>query len=339
MGLGKTCLVLAVLLLPFGCETETRVEKAPPNGRSAQGKIRIGFLVKMPDELWFLNEWKFAQTCADQYGFELIKIGIPDGEKTLAAIDNLAAQGAKGFVVCTPDVRLGPAIMAKANGYGMKVYSVDDQFVDANGKFMDVPYMGISARAIGEMVGKALYDEFKKRGWPIEETAACGITWEELNTSKERTDGTRAALIAARFPAEKIHCAGEKTTDVPGGFDAANSLLTQHPEAKRWLVFSMNDEGVLGAIRAMEGRGFNADTMIGISIGAGTGASEFEKEKPTGLHAMCLISPKRHGFETAESLYKWIKDGTPPPKDTRTVGILINRENFRQVMKEQGLRD
>ena len=52
-------------------------------------------LVKMPEELWFQNEWKYAQRCADKYGFELIKIGTPDGEKVLSAIDNLT-KGSSG---------------------------------------------------------------------------------------------------------------------------------------------------------------------------------------------------------------------------------------------------
>ena len=76
--------------------------------------MKIGFLVKQPEEPWFQNEWTFAQQCADKNGFELIKIGVPDGEKALSAIDNLAAQGAQGFVICTPNVRIGPAIVAKA---------------------------------------------------------------------------------------------------------------------------------------------------------------------------------------------------------------------------------
>jgi L-arabinose transport system substrate-binding protein len=56
---------------------------------------------------------------------------VPDGEKTLSAIDSLAANGAKGFVICPPDVSLGPAIMAKAKLNGLKVIAVDDRFVDA----------------------------------------------------------------------------------------------------------------------------------------------------------------------------------------------------------------
>jgi hypothetical protein len=38
-------------------------------------------------------------------------------------------------------------------------------------------------------------------------------------------------------------------------------------------------------------------------------------------------------------LYKWIKDGVEPPLDARTTGTFITRENFRQVLKEQGIRD
>jgi L-arabinose transport system substrate-binding protein len=221
----------------------------------------------------------------------------------------------------------------------MKVFAVDDQFVGADGTFMDVPYMGISARAIGEMVGQALYDEFVKRGWKIEETAAAGITFEELNTVKERTDGAASALVKAGFPPEKIYRAPEKTTDVPSAFDAANTLLTQHPEVKRWLVFSVNDEGVLGAVRAMENHGFDTETVIGVGIGGPSAITEFEKEKPTGFFSTCLISPYHHGYETTEFLYKWIKDGIEPPKDTRTAGIMVDRTNYLQIMREQGLHE
>ena len=306
-------------------------------GPRGEKKIRIGFLVKNPEEKWFQDEWRFAQKCADTYGFELIKIGATDGEKVLGAIDNMAAQGVQGFVICTPDVRLGPGIVAKAQSHKMKVIAVDDQFVGANGAFMDITYMGIAARKIGETVGKALYDEFKNRGWKIEETAVAAITHDELNTVKERTEGAASSLVQAGFPENRIYRSHEKSTDVPSAFDATNTLLTQHPEVKRWLVFSVNDEGVLGAVRAMESYGFTENTIIGIGIGGQTAIAEFEKEKPTGFFATCLINPYRHGFETTENLYQWIKNGIEPPKDTRTEGAIITRDNYLQVMREMGL--
>lgn len=306
--------------------------------RKAEGqRIKIGFLVKMPEEPWFQNEWEFAQQAADKYGFELIKIGATDGEKTLAGIDNLAAQGAKGFVICTPDVRLGPAIVAKAKSLKLKVFSVDDQFVGADGKFMDVPYMGIAARDIGKTMGKAAYDEMKRRGWNVNETAACVMTFEELDTARERTEGAMEALTKAGVPRSRMFKAPQKTTDVPGAFDAANIVLTQHGDIKKWLVVGMNDEAVLGAVRAMEGRGLGAREVVGVGIGGSTGMVDFKKEKPTGFFSTVLISPKRHGYETAEYMYKWIKDGVEPPKHTLTQGILITRENYQKIMKEQGL--
>jgi L-arabinose transport system substrate-binding protein len=300
--------------------------------------VKIGFLVKQPEEQWFQNEWAFAQQCADQYGCKLQKIGVPDGEKLLSAIDNLHAQGAQGFVVCVPDVKLGPAVVKKATVYGMKVFAVDDQFVGSDGAIMaDVPYMGLSARNIGKQVGGEIWAEMQKRGWKPEEVGACVPTYDVLNTVKDRTDGATDTLLALGFKAENIFKTPEKAMDVPSAMDAANVILTQNAGIKKWIVFSVNDESVIGTIRALEGRGFTADNVIGIGIGAGQGFNEFKKEKPTGYFACCMISPKRHGFETAELMFKWIMNSQEPPKDTRTAGVMANRENYKQVAKDLGL--
>lgn len=68
--------------------------------------IKIGFVVKQPDEPWFQDEWKFAEMAAKEKGFTLVRIGAVDGEQALSAIDNLGAQAAQGVIICTPDVKL-----------------------------------------------------------------------------------------------------------------------------------------------------------------------------------------------------------------------------------------
>lgn len=326
----------AVMVLAAGCGKPAPTKESA--GQPAKGAVTIGFLVKQPEEPWFQNEWKFAQQAADKYGFTLVKIGTQDGEKVLAAIDTLAARGAQGFVICTPDVRLGPAIVAKAKAANMKLLSVDDRFVGAGGEFMDVPYMGISAGQIGHMVGEALWDEMQRRGWKVEDTSAMGITMMELQTARERTDGASEALIAKGFPKERIYFGPLRgMAEVATAFDAANILLTQHQGGRNWLVFSMNDECVLGGVRALEGRAYTADNVIGIGIGGSTGMVDWKKDKPTGFYAAVLISPRRHGYETAEMMYKWITEGVEPPKVTLTSGILIKRDDHQKIMKEQGL--
>ena len=327
---------LVAALLIAGCSKKS--PSAPDSAPTAPAAVKIGFLVKQPDEPWFQFEWQGADEAAKKHGFQVVKLGVPDGEKVLAAIESLAAGGAQGFVICTPDIRLGPAIVAQAKLRNLKVIAVDDRLVGADGKFIaDVPYMGMSASMIGQDQGKALYTELQRRQWPIEETAVCVVTFEELDTARERTDGAITALKAAGFPADRIFKTPQKTTDVPGSFDAVNVLLTQKPAIKRWLISGMNDSAVLGAIRATEGRGFDADHVIGIGINGTDCIDELRKTKPTGFFGSMLVSAPQEGFRTSEMLYQWIKDGAAPPPDTRTQGILITRANFEEILRREGI--
>jgi L-arabinose transport system substrate-binding protein len=332
--------LIACAMLLAGCgKSESSAPSASttqPN--SSAGGIKIGFIVKEPSEPWFQIERRFAQQAAQKYGFQLVELDATTGERVIAVIDSLAAQGAKGFVICTPDVRLGPAIVAKAQSAGLKVLTVDDQFVGPDGKFMtDVPHLGISARNIGRMVGKSLYDEFKRRNWDASQTAVCVVTHEQVETQRERTDGAIESLGEAGFPKDRIFKTAQKAEDIPAAFEAAASLLARQQDVKNWLICGMNDTAVIGAVRAMEGRGFSADTMCGIGINGTDCLGEFRAPQPTGFYASVLLTPRRHGYETAEMMYKWIAQGVEPPKVTYTDGILITRQTYESIMKEQGL--
>lgn len=310
-------------------------------GSKETERTKIGFLVKMPEEPWFQNEWKFADDAGRDLGFDVVKIGTTDGEKVLSAIDNLQAQGAAGFVICTPDVRLGPSIMAKANAYGMKVISVDDQFVDANGDpMLEVPHMGISAYEIGKQVGYTMYEQMVARGWDVSKTGFMRISFNELPTALDRTNGMTDALLEKGFPERNIFESPEKTTDTEGGFNAANITITKHPEIKHWMVGGLNDEAAMGGTRALEGNGFAVNDIVAVGIGgSGTATVEFEKDEPTGFYATALISPKRHGYETSELLFNWITKGVEPPKATWTTAVMMDRSNYIEKMKENGLWD
>lgn len=299
----------------------------------AADKIKIGFLVKQPDEPWFQDEWKYAQQAADTLGFELIKIGATDGEKVLAAIDNLAAQQAQGFVICTPDVKLGPAIVAKAEAAGLKVMSVDDRFVGSDGNVMeDVHHMGISAFNIGKAVGQALADESKKRGWDMAQVGFLRMSYDQLPTIKERTDGATEVLLAAGLPEANIFDSPMKTLDIEGSFNAANITLTKKPEIKLWIVAGGNDSSAIGAVRALEGQKFGVDAAIAVGINGTEAVAEFEKPEPTALMGSILLAAKQHGYGTAENMFNWIKDGKEPEKAVWTAGQLITRDNYKEVM-------
>ena len=304
----------------------------------AADSLKLGYLVKQPEEPWFQTEWVFAEKAGKEMGFDVLKVAIPDGEKTLAAIDNIAANGAKGFVICTPDPKLGPAIMAKAKSLNLKVVAVDDQFVDAKGQPMtDVTLIMMAASKIGERQGQELLKEMKKRGWSAAETGALVITANELDAARRRTDGSMEALKAGGFPAAQIFTTPTKSNDIPGALDAANSMLVQK-KFKNWLVIGMNDNTVLGGIRATEGQGYKAENVIGIGINGVDAVNELSKANPTGFYGSLLPSPDVHGYKSIEMLYKWVTKNIEPPKFTEVTDVvLITRENFKDELQKKGL--
>ena len=305
----------------------------------AAEEVKIGFLVKQAEEPWFQTEWAFAEKAGKEHGFKVIKIAVPDGEKTLSAIDSLAANGAKGFVICPPDVSLGPAIVAKAKANGLKVIAVDDRFVDAKGNFMeDVPYLGMAAFEVGQKQGAAMAAEAKKRGWDWKDTYAVINTFNELDTGKKRTDGSIKSLEEAGIPKDHILTAALKTLDVPGSMDATNSALVKLPSgAKNLIIGGMNDNTVLGGVRATESAGFAAANVIGIGIN-GTDAIGELKKPNSGFFGSMLPSPHIEGYNTAKMMFDWVTTGKEPPKYTAMDEVtLITRDNFKQELEKIGL--
>lgn len=301
--------------------------------------IKIGFIVKQPEEPWFQDEWKFAQQAADEKGFTLVKIGAEDGEKLIAAIDNLGAQGAQGFIVCTPDVKLGPGIVAKAEANGLKMMTVDDRLVDAAGAAIEsVPHMGISATKIGEAVGQAILDEAKARGWDLAEVGAIRVSYDQLPTAVDRVEGAITALKAGGFPEANIFDAPQAKTDTEAALNAATTVLNAHPEIKYWVAFGLNDEAALGAVRASESVGIPADSVIAVGIGGAESAiNEFKKPDATGFVGTIIISPKRHGYETALNMYDWVANDKAPEPLILTAGALAKRDTYESVRKDLGI--
>lgn len=308
-------------------------------GSTLAADVKIGFIVKQPEEPWFQDEWKFADVAAKEKGFTLVKIGAEDGEKVQSAIDNLGAQGAQGFIICTPDVKLGPGIVAKAAANDLKVMTVDDRLVNADGSpIEDVPHMGISATKIGEAVGQTLVDEIKKRGWDMKDVGAIRVSYDQLPTAVDRVDGALSVLKAAGFPEANIFDAPQAKTDTEAALNAATVVLNKNAAIKHWVAVGLNDEAVLGAVRASETVGIPADSMIGVGIGGADSAiNEFKKPTPTGFFGTVIISPKRHGYETALNMYEWVANEKEPEKLILTAGQLALRDNYEAVRKDLGI--
>nr|WP_290698972.1 arabinose ABC transporter substrate-binding protein [Halomonas sp. UBA3074] len=307
--------------------------------QAQEDEVKIGFIVKKPEQAWFINEQEAATAVGEELGFDVVRLSGEDGQEVLTAIDNLYAQGADGFVICPPDVRLGPAIMNRANQYDMKVVTVDDQFVNSSGEPMEgVPHLGMSGYKIGQQVGDAIAAEMEARGWDPEEVAALRITNNELPTAVERTDGATAALLDAGFPEGNIFDAPQQNSDTASAFSAASPVLSQRGDYEHWVIYALNEESVLGGVRATEQYGLAAEDVIGVGInGSGAAFAEFSRDNTTGFHGTVAVSSTMHGRQTAEDLYRWISEDKQPPANTETSGVLMTRENWQEVREDLGL--
>lgn len=300
---------------------------------AAAQRTRIGFIVKMPEQAWFINEIAAAQALAREQQFDVVAIGAPDGEHLMTAVDNLAAQGAQGFVVCAPDVRLGPAVVTRARLAGLKVVTVDDQFLGADGKpYLAVPHLGMSGRKIGLQVGRTIAAEMQRRRWDPADVGAIAITANELPTAVERVSGARDALLEAGFLRANVFEAPQRATDTEAASNAAAPVFSRQPNVKKWVIFALNEESVLGGVRASEQVGLGADQVIGVGIGGtATAVAELSKQHPTGFYATIAVSSTLHGRQSTLNLVNWVRDGHVPPLLTETTGTVMTRDNWRQV--------
>lgn len=338
-------MALAAGFIAVGCQGGSSTEPASTvttgGTTTSTEKVKIGFLVKSAGEQWFQTEWKFAQEAADKLGVELIKKEVVDGEKVSSAMDNLKVLGAQGVIICTPDQKLGQLIVSKAQAGNMKLMTVDDRLVGSDNQPMkEVHHVGIQAFDIGKSVGQALSDEAKKRGWNMAEVGVIVLTLDKLETATQRINGAMEVLKANGITEANLFRSPWKgdVPDTKGAIDAANIVLTQHLEVKKWLAIASNDDGVLGCVRATEGRGVKAEDMIGVGINGNEPAiADLKRTPATGFFGSILLSAKEHGYGTLEAMYHWIKDGKEPDAEKWTTGILMTRENYETVLKEQGL--
>lgn len=318
--------------------SETKTDTPAPTANVAAKDVTIGFIVKSMSDTWFPVEIAFAKKAADKLGCKLLSQEAKTGEAVLSTIDSMAAQGAKGIIICSPETQLGPAIEAKCKEKGLKLMTVDDQLV-ADGKPMaDIPHLGISAEKIGNLVGATMAEEAKKRGWNMAEVGAIAVLKEDLETARQRVNGAKAELTKAGLPEANFFVAPWLgAVDIGSANDAANIVLTQHGQIKKWVCLSSNDDGMMGAVRAVESHKIPATDIIGVGINGGPPIqAEFDSGKASGVFGSIMLHPSEHGGKTVEMMFEWLTKGTEPAKLTLTSGTAITRENYKAEMaKEQ----
>lgn len=298
---------------------------------NGDGKLVIYGIYKSGDQTWFLNEGESAQATVEAAGGEFYYIDVQtDGQKELDAINTAIANNADGIVTCTPDQTMSQNIVDLCDEAGIPVVACDDALEDTDGNKL-APWVGISGYSIGESVGEWVCDYIEENDLAGDETVGLlMMTMDTVSSCVPRTEGEKAVLDE-RVP--EIEEAGRLfTVDYDGtteeGNTASAAIFTANPQITKWIVFGANEEGVVGAVRALETAGLDADSVC---VGMGAYLAKDEYKKDTCMVAAPYFSDVAIGEGSVQVLFDLI-DGLDVEMETAVDAVMTTPENYEEVM-------
>jgi L-arabinose transport system substrate-binding protein len=228
-------------------------------------------------------------------------------------------------------------VLERTAAAGIPVIAVDDGITDAAGN--PAPFVGFEAVSIGQQVGNAIADFHSELGWgdrAADDTYVLSVEVQGLSVCMDRTDNANAVL------AERLGIPADRVIHIPydpGTLDRALSATSQTlvaiPQAQRFLVHACNDEGVMGAVRALEQAGIGAENTIGVGIGGQLACEEFKKDEVTGFRGTIYVDSAVHGQMAVRLMHAYLTAGTEIPARTIIDGIFITKADTRGVAECQ----
>ena len=305
---------------------------ADTTAAASDEKLVVYGIYKAGDQTWFIDEGAAAQKAVEAAGGEFIYVDAKmSPEEYLKAIDNAIANKASGVVTCIPDQTMSQAVVDKLQEANIPVVAADDALQDANGEKL-VPWVGINAYVIGEANGEWLANYAKENNLVSDpEVGLLLMTMDTVSSCVPRAEGEydKFTELCPDFDTNKIFRADyDGTTDK--GNTAATAVITAHPEIKKWLVTGANEEGCVGAARALESAGLDADACV-VGLGAYMAKDEFKKEGGSCMKASAYFSADAVGAGSVNVLLDIIA-GKDVPKETAVDAIVVTPETYKEVM-------
>ena len=303
-------------------------------GALAQDDIKIGYINKMGDHPWFVAEVAGARQAAEAAGAEFVSQDVQfNSDLAITTFDTMVGDGVKGIAIVVPDRGIGPTIAAKAKSAGIPIVAVDDDFTTADGS--PVPYVGLDAHSIGRRVGEELAKLYDAEGWANEEVRIASIEDRKADTCMQRNKGAEEAFLEATdFDPDNIVRVPYDNTMV-NAIDVMTTTLTANPTVDHWIFYSCNDDGVLGAARALENSGYDASQGMGIGIDGSRACDAFGSDRPISYRGTMWLNSENHGREAVRLLVATIRDGAALPMTTYSDPEYITKENFESTYREK----
>ena len=309
----------------------------PVAAQDASGEDVVVYgLYKRMDQGWFQNEAQGAEDKGAELGIKVVTLDNQFDPNVMSAnLDNAITEGASGILMVVPDQQLGAGVIEKARAAGIPLIAIDDSIVDANGD--PAPFVGMNTAQIGTDVGTMLAGFANDGGWfdPADPNSlkVAALTFSTLDVCNQRTDASKAAILDGipGLTEDAIVEVDYEGANTDGGLLAMQGLLTANPDVTHWLVYSCNEEGVVGAVRALEAAGKDADSC-GVGLGDGALAKIEMLEKQSAAYCGSLyVDSRKHGAVGVQAIYDYVVNGTEIPLEQLQDGIKVTADNAAEV--------
>ena len=279
-------------------------------------------IYKMGTATWFIQEGAASQKVVEDAGYTWKYLDCDQNAATYMDLVNTAiADKVAGVLVCLPDQNLSQTTVDMLKEAGIPVIAVDDALEDESGNKL-APWVGIDGYNIGKATGEWAANYITTNN--LQDDESFGIlymTAETVSSCVPRTKGEEDAIKAALpdFPESKMFYADCDTTAEDGN-QAANAVVTGHPEISKRLVVGVSDESSQGAARAIESAGLGKDSMV-VGLGAYLCPDEFVNPDSC-FRAAAYFSARDVGGTAAQEMVDFLKNGTEIP-ETYAVGATV----------------
>ena len=287
-------------------------------------------IYKAGDQTWFIDEGDAAKAAAEAAGYSFTYVDAKmSPEEYLKAIDNAIANKAAGIVTCVPDQTMSQTVVDKCKEAGIPVVAADDA-LEVNGEKL-VPWVVINAYKIGEANGEWLANYVKENVTLGPDVGLLLMTMDTVSSCVTRAEGEydKFTELVPEFDTNLIFRADYDGTTEKGNTQAA-AVITAHPEIKTWLVTGANEEGCIGAARALESAGLDANACV-VGLGGYMAKDEFKKDGGSCVKASAYFSAESVGAGSIDVLLQLI-EGKEPPKETAVDAVVVTPDNYVEVM-------
>jgi L-arabinose transport system substrate-binding protein len=252
-----------------------------------------------------------------------------DSEKTITELQNAIASGAAGIAITVPDQKLGPRVIELAEQAGVPLIATNDTIEDQAGQ--PAPFVGYDNAEMGRLVGEEAAKQLNTAGWVADgdKVGLLSIEVQTLSVCQDRTDASTEVLLSDVKGLEESnveHVPYDGTSE--SALKSVPGVVTANPDIDHWVIYACSDDGVAGALRALEQAGVPAENTIGVGLGGYVACDEWKSGRTTGFTAALWLDGADVGGTAVEELYAAATEDAPLPESVFAPTEIVTPENY-----------